>query len=173
MTVGSFVINKLSYNWSTIKSRPWNAIAGEAHSKMRKLRFSFKKKKKKKKKGKKGLTLSSILGNAATTKLHRRPNEHGLANNKKSNKSYRTWEFKVARATWSACHVQLTFLSGMPVVSSVDEILCPRRWLSRGTRTNRKIFHCVSISNGEWRVERRASGGAVGEEARTDRCQRN
>lgn len=92
---------------------------------------------------------------------------------KKSNKSYRTWEFKVARVTWSACHVQLTFLSGMPVVSSVDEILCPRRWLSRGTRTNRKIFHCVSISNGEWRVERRAFGGAVGEEALTDRCQRN
>lgn len=91
----------------------------------------------------------------------RRPNTAGLANNKKSNKSYGTWEFKVPRATWSACHVQLTFLSGMPVVSSVDEILCPRRWLSRGTRTNRKIFHCVSISNGEWGEEgiRRGGGG--------------
>lgn len=78
-------------------------------------------------------------------------------------------------ATRSACHVQLTFLSGAPVVSSVDGILCPRRRLSRGTPTNRKIFHCVSISNGERGEEgvRTEGGGAKGEEALTDRCQQN
>lgn len=59
-----------------------------------------------------------------------------------------SWRWRRS-ATRSACHVQLTFLSGAPVVSSVDGILCPRRRLSPGTPTNRKIFHCVSISNGE------------------------
>lgn len=84
-----------------------------------------------------------------------------LANDEKSNKSYRTFEFKVALAISSVCHVQVTFLSGPPLVSSVDEILCPRRWLSRGTPTNRKIFHCVSISNAEW-----SAGGEEGWEKR-------
>lgn len=153
-------------------ARRQTVVAGKAQSKTRKL--LYEEKNPPTKNGHVRL-ISQSYGDKKPLRFFRppRPNKPGLANNKKSNKSYRTWEFKVPRAAWSACHVQLTFLSGMPVVSSVDEILRPRRWLSRGTRTNRKIFHCVSISNGEWRVERRAFGGAVGEEALTDRCQRN
>lgn len=87
------------------------------------------------------------------------------ANNKKSQikvTEVESWRWRRS-ATRSACHVQLTFLSGTPVVSSVDGILCPRRRLSRGTPTNRKIFHCVSISNGERGEEGvRTEGGAGG-----------
>lgn len=150
----SLYLKKKAINHQTIGSRVWNVIARNTQTQ----RNCFIKK-----------YLSPFLVNEAAEKRNiffvfslGRRTRMAFANNKKSNKSYRTWEFKVAPATLGACHVQLTFLSGMPVVSSVDEILCPRRWLSRGTRTNRKIFHCVSISNGGWRVERRAFGGVVG-----------
>ncbi|XDV44316.1 hypothetical protein PO909_012616 [Leuciscus waleckii] len=45
-----------------------------------------------------------------------------LANDEKSNKSYRTFEFKVALAILSVCHVQDWALPGTTTVESTDTV---------------------------------------------------